>query len=347
MAFAVFRADAAPTVGSGHVMRCLTLAEALAARGWICAFACNTGAVQTIPALAASRHEVWELTDGDAASPAVLQRRWPAGAGLLTVDHYGLDAAYESACRPWAARILVIDDLASRDHDADLLLDQTLGRSDADYRGRVPPACRLMLGTDYALLRPQFAGVRADVLRNRRERKTLERVLVSLGATDPDNVTGQVSDVIRGRKVKLGVDVILGAGTPHREAVARHLRALPGPSALHVDPAVQTMIKVMAAADLAIGAGGISAWERCCLGLPSIVLVLADNQRDNASALAAAGAAEIVVATPTQLGAQLPDVLNALHRSPERLLAMSLNAGRLCDGQGTHRVAEILTHHSN
>lgn len=343
MPFAVFRVDAGPATGGGHAMRCLTLAEALAARGCICAFACNTGAVQTIPALAASRYEVWELTDDDVASPAALRRRWPAGAGLLTVDHYGLDAAYESACRPWAARILVIDDLASRDHDADLLLDQTLGRSDADYRGRVPPACRLMLGTDYALLRPQFAGARADVLCNRRERKALEQVLVSLGATDPDNVTGLVLTAIQTSRLPLNVDVILGAGSPNHAAVRTRLKALLPAGTLHINPDVKAMIALMRQADMAIGAGGISAWERCCLGLPSIVLVLADNQRDNASALAAAGAAEIVVAT----GTQLPDVLNALRRNPERLLAMSLDAGRLCDGQGAHRVAEILTHHSS
>ncbi|MGH8491028.1 MAG: UDP-2,4-diacetamido-2,4,6-trideoxy-beta-L-altropyranose hydrolase [Gammaproteobacteria bacterium] len=336
MAFAVFRADASPAVGGGHVMRCLALAEALTARGWICAFACNTGAARTIPALAASRHEVWELTNNDAATPAALQRRWPAGAELLTVDHYGLDAAYESACRPWAARILVIDDLASRDHDADLLLDQAPGRSDADYRGRVPPPCRLMLGTDYALLRPQFAGARADALRKRRERKVLRRVLVSLGATDPDNVTGQVLDVIHGREVNLGVDVILGAGTPHREAIARQLQVLPPPSALHVDPTVETMIRLMAAADLAIGAGGISAWERCCLGLPALILLLADNQRANVLALARAGAA-----SATKVN-ELPDRIRELTANPAALGDMSTAAASLCDGGGCERVARVL-----
>ncbi|MBY0431842.1 MAG: hypothetical protein K2Q10_11635, partial [Rhodospirillales bacterium] len=111
---AVFRADAEPAIGGGHVMRCLTLADALAARGWRCHFACRPGTPEMVLALAASGHAVVPLAD---PSPAALAARWPAGCGLLVVDNYGLDAAYERACRPWAGRILVFDDLADRPHD--------------------------------------------------------------------------------------------------------------------------------------------------------------------------------------------------------------------------------------
>lgn len=126
-------------------MRCLTLAAALQGAGWRCAFACNPEAAQTVKAL------------GEAGLPVApaegLAAAWPDGCDLLVVDHYGLDAGWEAAQRPWARRVLAIDDLADRPHDCDLLLDGNLGRQAVDYAGRVPAGCTLLVGARYALLR--------------------------------------------------------------------------------------------------------------------------------------------------------------------------------------------------
>lgn len=339
---AIFRADASPAIGGGHVMRCLTLADALADRGWYCAFACGLGAAETVPGLVASRHEKRDLALDEAADPMTLRRYWPSGADLLIVDHYGLGAEYEASSRPWATQVLVIDDLANRAHDADVVIDQTFGRSDADYRSRVPPACRLMLGTDYTLLRPEFARARNQALRRREGRSVLKRVLVSMGATDPDNNTGRVLDAIRSSGLDLTVDVILGAAAPHREAVSAQLRTLLIPWVLHVNPSVAAMIDMMIAADLAIGAAGISTWERCCLGLPSFVLVLAENQRGNGSALQRAGAAIVFFDCPGETLAKVKKALREIAIGEQTLAEMSRRAAMLCDGEGGRRVATAL-----
>src|SRR5512138_3242801 len=189
---AIFRADASSALGSGHVMRCLTLAGSLRTMGWDCAFAVQPGSAEAAPALEEAGYETRGIEGAAEHEPSALTRHWPEGCDWLIVDHYGRDRHFESACRPWARRILAIDDLADRPHDADLLLDQTLNRAEEAYDGLVPPRCRLVLGTRYALLRPEFSRLRPAALKARREDGGALRLLVSLGGTDPDNVTSQV-----------------------------------------------------------------------------------------------------------------------------------------------------------
>lgn len=316
---AVFRADALPQIGAGHVMRCLTLADALAARGWRCSFLCRPGAAQVVPALA--RYPLTEAEDAD--DPARL-----APADLLVVDHYRLDAAYESACRPHVGRILVLDDLADRPHACDLLMDQTLGRAAGDYAPLVPPHCRVLAGSVYALLRRDFPRLRAASLG--RPREQLRRLAVSLGGTDPDNVTMRILAALHG--LGLEVEVVMGGAAPHLEAVRQAVAALPG-ARLHVN--VADMAGLLAGVDAVIGAAGTSAWERCCLGIPTIVVILADNQRLIARNLAQAGAALVV--EPDGVAA----ALTALRR-PGTLARLSAAAAEVCDGEGAERVCDAI-----
>jgi UDP-2,4-diacetamido-2,4,6-trideoxy-beta-L-altropyranose hydrolase len=329
---AVFRADASPTIGGGHVMRCLTLADGLAARGWTCAFATVFGTPETVPTLAASGHCVSVLVRD---SPDALRREWPEGVDLLVVDHYGRDAAYERACRPWARRILVIDDLADRPHDADLLLDQTFGRDPADYRALVPVGCRLLAGSDHALLRPAFARARPAALDRRAAGGGVARLLVALGMGDPDDATGVVLDGIARAGLDVAVDVVLGGRAPHLEAVRRRAAALPRPGRVLCD--VADMAGLMAAADLAVGAGGTTSWERGCLGLPTLILNTADNQEKIARELAAAGAVLLLGRHPGVAPDAVADALAGLAADPERRRAMSRAAAALCDGLGVER----------
>jgi len=331
---AVFRADASVELGSGHVMRCLTLAGSLAELGWDCGFAARPGSPEAAPALGSAGYAIHLLEDDPGAEASALRRRWPDGVDWLVVDHYGRDGAFESACRPWAKHILALDDLADRPHDCDLLLDQTLNRVPADYAGLVPDGCRLQLGARFALLRPEFAALRNRSLAAQRGKASPLRLLVSLGGTDPQNVTAAVLDAIARSGVAAAVDVVMGGGSPGLAEIRARVAATPGHK-LHVSPA--NLGELMAGADLAIGAAGTSSWERCCLGLPTILLVLAANQRDNAEQLFAAGAVRVVAPDDGDIADSIARALKELAGDPGALEAMSGRAAALCDGQGALR----------
>ncbi|MGD1875918.1 MAG: UDP-2,4-diacetamido-2,4,6-trideoxy-beta-L-altropyranose hydrolase [Kiloniellaceae bacterium] len=347
---AIFRADASSDLGSGHIMRCLTLADSLSGLGWNCGFAVAPGSTDAAPALARAGYETCTLDgggggggDGETES---LRRHWPDGTDWLVVDHYARDRGFETACRPWAARIMVVDDLADRPHDCDILLDQALNRAPAAYSGLVPPGCRLLLGTRYALLRPEFAGLRTAALQRPRGQTAPLRLLVSLGGTDPDNVTALALDGIERSGLALDgtpdsapentvtVDVVVGAGCPWREEIAARVAAMPGVR-LHVGP--NDLAAMMAQADLAIGAAGTSSWERCCLGLPTVMLVLADNQLENARQLSAARAVRLVDGAAGDLADAIAAALHDLDADREALQDLSTQAAALCDGLGARR----------
>lgn len=331
---AVFRCDASPLIGSGHVVRCLALADALAAAGWACAFASTPGTAETVPALAKSGYRLINLADS-AQEPALLKAAIPQGCELLVVDHYGRDAEFEAACRPWAARILIADDLADRRHECDYLLDPTLGRKAADYAPLTPENCRTLLGPEFALLRPQFQDARPAALARRASTRAIERILVSLGGTDPSNLTARVLRGIMLSGVDAAVDVVLGGAAPHLEEIRTLAASTPLPIALHT--AVDDMAALMSKADLAVGAAGTTSWERCTLGLPSLMLVIADNQELVARSLDQAGAAARLGRSESVTEEQLAAQLRAFAANPDRLGAMAARAAAVCDGRGTQR----------
>jgi UDP-2,4-diacetamido-2,4,6-trideoxy-beta-L-altropyranose hydrolase len=281
---AVFRCDASAALGGGHVSRCLTLAQALRDHGWSCAFAVSAETTAAVPRLRRAADAILTLDVAAADEPRRMADGFGGEADLLVVDHYARDVAFETACRRWTRRILVIDDLADRRHDADLLLDQTLDRSPSDYAALVPPHCRVLAGSEYALLHPAFAANRPAALSRREGCVAPRRILVAFGATDPGNATCLALRAIGASRLALEVDVILGAGAPHLEAVQAELTTMPHPTRLHIDVEAETVAALMTA-DLAIGAGGTTSWERCCLGLPTVVLQTAANQRTIVRAL--------------------------------------------------------------
>lgn len=327
---AVFRADAGPTIGGGHVMRCLVLADALADRGWRCVFAVSPATRETVARLRDSRHQVLVLDGGD--DPEGLAAGLDGPADWLVVDHYGRDRDYQSACRLWARRILVIDDLADRPHDCDLLLDPTLGRAGADYGGLVPGQARVLTGAKHALLRPEFATARPRALARRTGR--IARVVIAPGLTDPDGISPPLAEAILDRLPTARVDVVLSATAP---AVA--ILAGRGHPRLRLHCDVDDMAALYTAADLAIGAAGTSSWERCCLGLPTLLMVLADNQRLVAERLVAAGAALPLGSAPSD-GQHLDAALDRCR--PEALVAMAHRAAAVTDGWGADRVLRAM-----
>lgn len=335
---AIFRADAAPAIGGGHVVRCLALADALAARGWRCAFASIPETVATIPALGASGHRMTSLRD--ASDPGEMMDSYPEGCDLLVVDQYGLDATFEAACRPWAKKILVIDDLADRAHDCDILVDPSAESPPSVSADRVPIDCLVLSGPGYALLRPQFAVARMAAIARRERGGPVGRVLVGLGSTDPDDMTSVALEGLALAGLDIAVDVVLGSAAPHLENVRRDTDGSRLDVEIHTD--VTEMADLLAAADMAIGGAGTSAWERCCLGLPTLLVVLADNQEPVARSLVDRGAARRLGrgrdVTAEGLAAAIRDVAS----DESGRVKMARAAALLCDGLGAARVADAV-----
>lgn len=343
------RVDASPRMGGGHVMRCLALADMLAARGGRVTFvaaamlpgladrirAGGHGFAPIAPAAQGAEDADWDsrVLPADAQRHDARATLAAAGAADLTiVDHYRLDAEWERAVRP--GRLLVIDDLANRPHDCDILLDQTFGVPAQRYAGLTNAGCTLLTGSAYALLRPEFAAARPAALRRRRDAGTVGRILISLGSTDIGGITETMVSALLEAGIDSALDVVLPATAPSLAPLRARAKADPRIS-LHIDS--DAMADLMSRADLAIGAAGTTSWERCCLGLPTITLVLADNQREVARQLAAADAA-IAVATPQEAAARAV----ALARDPAPLGRMAAACAAIVDGAGTRRVADRL-----
>ncbi len=261
-------------------------------------------------------------------------------ADLLVVDHYGWDVVLMGACRRWARAILTIDDLGNRSLDCDLLLDQTPDRSEAAYRERVPRHCRLLLGSDYALLDGAFASLRADALERRHYQGRVKTLLIALGSTDPENMTARVLEALNRTRIEISLEIVLAPTAPHLERVRAMVADMTVPARLHTE--LESVAELMAEVDLAVGAMGVGALERCCLGLPSIGIVLADNQRFLAESLSARGAALAIDRETAMQPDGFAALMTQLFENSEARVAMSRAAGEVCDGRGASRVAKAL-----
>lgn len=344
------RTDASQSIGSGHVMRCLSLADVLRQGGAVVRFVTRGLPTHLAALIQRAGHEVACLA-GLSASPAqTVESLWPAemqaqdsaqscqavadwsSCDWVIVDHYALGAHWETAARSWARRIMALDDLA-RVHDCDLLLDQNLYPEGAQaYDGRLPPSCIRFVGPEYALLRPDFgdahevAGARDGAVR---------RLLVFMGGMDAGNYTGTVLEALARLSPPFPVDVVVGNQHPALAQLQAQCARLPH-ALCHVQ--TQDMARLCAAADMAIGAGGGATWERCAVGLPALVVVLAANQRSIVHHGARAG---LLYACDNDApdAAALEIHIRALLGSSGLRNHLSRSALAAVDGRGTLRVA--------
>lgn len=352
-----FRVDASSQIGTGHFMRCLTLADVLKQRGAQIRFVSRHLPEHLRSMLAAKGHE-FALLDGapnDAASDELAHARWlgvsqaqDASDSIraltdgtwdwLIVDHYALDFRWESMLRQTARKILAIDDIADRQHDCDILLDQNLyADMETRYTGKVPKPCQMLLGPHYALLRDEFRKLHEQV---KPRTGPVKRVLIFFGGVDADNYTGRSIESLSNIGVPdLHVDVVIGAQHPCREqikaACAQH------GFICHVQ--TDKMAELMAAADLAIGGGGSASWERCCLGLPALLVALADNQINIAKALNLFGAGIYVGTLKTASVTIMRSAIVSLISTQDQLKVLSKKAYSLVDGLGVARVCQELS----
>ncbi|MCU0425054.1 MAG: UDP-2,4-diacetamido-2,4,6-trideoxy-beta-L-altropyranose hydrolase [Candidatus Kapabacteria bacterium] len=360
----IIRADAAVHIGSGHVMRCLTLADELRKQGGKVTFICREweGNLQNHienkgykcillkrPSEAYSEpnneYAAWLGVCKEQDAVETLAAISEEAVDWCIADHYGIDAEWHSIIRRKACQIMVIDDIASRMYDCDVLLDQNLyDNPEERYKSRVPAQCRLLLGSEYALLRPEFREARERLGSRLIRNGEVKRILVFFGGSDPTNETAKAVKALHilgceDRYAEIQADVIVGIANPHRAEI-EHLCALSPNTHFHCQ--VPNMADFMMKADLALGAGGSTTWERCCLGLPTLAVIIAENQ---------AGMTE----TAARHGLQLnlgwyfrlseTDIVAALRRIlhlPHSIKAHSSKASALVSCNGVERVREII-----
>lgn len=355
----IFRTDASIDIGNGHVMRCLTLADAFMTRNADCQFICRDHDGNLIEFIRSKGYIVHALTRDkltvDAYEPVschaklqmlgvtqeqdiedcipILAAQQP---DWLVVDHYALDANWERGITEHCCKLMVIDDLADRSHVCDMLIDQTFGRDEMDYSTLVPTECRVLCGSRYVLLRPEFTELRSYSLK-RRAQPNLRKLLITMGGVDKDNVTGQVLQDLNSCQLPAGcqLTIVMGANAPWVDVVRKQAQRMQCSTRVLVG--VTNMAQLMAESDLAIGAAGATSWERCCMGLPTLLLVLAENQRGIAQALEEAGAARLIQLSQ-RLAKHLRKLLFILTEDPNQLLAMSKCAAHVVEGGGVHAI---------
>ena len=333
----LFLADCGPQTGGGHVMRCLSLARALLDRGAVCAMAATPATGRVLDAFAGEGLERLDVADlpPEALVEAVRAASEAWSANLAVVDHYRLEARHEQRL---GAPVAVIDDLADRPHDCRLLVDPGFGRGAEDYTVLAPCGAAILTGPRYALLTPTYAEVRA-ALAIRRLAAPPGRLLVSLGLMDLAGVTGRVMGLLAPLLGDIEVDVVVGSQAPSLPALAA-LAAGGRRVRLHVDS--REMPALIGGADIGVGAGGSSTWERAVLGLPSISLILADNQAAVAQKLDQLGACIAVDGREGGLGAGLSEAFASLLADGALRQRLSETSAALCDGKGAARVAEAI-----
>ena len=299
----IFRTDASLQIGTGHVMRCLTLADALREKGAevnfisrehignLCELIKERGfKVMNLPPPAIDflpddklKHAKWLGASWQVDAKQTLEAIRAIGSNpdWLIIDHYGIDERWENLCRPQVKKILAVDDLADRKHNCDLLLDQNLvADKDTRYVGIVPKYCGLMLGPEYALLQPIYAELHDRVPPRCGK---IQRILVYFGGADIDNLTGiAIAAFLQLNRTDIHLDVVLGRVSPHVESIQEQIKSV---SNIHIYKNIPNLASLMVQVDLAIGASGATSWERLCLGLPSLVVALAENQKPIAEEL--------------------------------------------------------------
>ncbi len=357
----VFRCDASIPIGSGHVMRCLTLAKALVVSGADCSFICRDHVGNLIDVIQKCGFQVYKLessTDKETEIAPLVEKEnqlyhanWlgvtqkqdaidcmsmleDIQPDWLVVDHYALDKDWQSILEPYYKKLMVIDDLGDREHVADLLLDQNYSSTASKYEGLVPKKCNVLAGTQYTLLRPEFSAWREYSLKRRRNNFVIRTILITFGGTDPANYTSRVLQQLIGTDLspETEIVVVMGAKAPNFEAVNCLASKMPVNTTVKCN--IDNMAELMSNADLAIGAAGATTWERCCLGLPTIQIVIAENQRQVAAELASINVVKLI--------SELDSIPLLLKYSSSWMNKVGKKAATLVDGYGTNRVANEL-----
>lgn len=346
----VIRTDASSRIGSGHVMRCLTLADCLVRDGAEVTFVCREHDGNLIDLIERKGFALARLPrptpDGgltdyaawlgvsqaeDAAQTA--QAMGGSHADWIVVDHYGLDAEWEATMRPHASRLLVVDDLANRRHDCDALLDQNLVASfEHRYDTLLDSGAVRLLGPHYALLQPEYAAL---AVAHAAATAANPRILIFMGGADRGTTLKAVKGLLALGRRDLTCDIVMANTNPDSTEVRRLIADHPN---MEIHDFLPSLAPLMARASLAVGAGGATSWERLCLGLRAVVIILADNQRAITDELERRGLVTVAGEAASVTAEDFRRAIDTeLRNHPARVPAAAI------DGRGAERVAAILT----
>lgn len=288
-----FRVDASVEIGTGHIMRCLTFADSLKENGVKSTFICRELEGNLNELIEKRKYKVCRLPvygnsmqifdqELDAQQTLSILGNEKTDVDWIIADHYLIDISWESHIRPFVKKIMIIDDLADRFHDCDILLDQNyFSNLERRYDGLVPSFCKKLLGPKFALLRPEFLKTR-EILKSRDG--CIRRVLVFFGGSDPTHETEKVIEAFKKiNRTDIIIDVVVGTANPNRVKIKELCRLH---SNFNFYLQVENIAELMTQADLAIGSGGATTWERCFLGLPTITIIIAENQKETTNTLA-------------------------------------------------------------
>lgn len=303
----IIRADASTEIGSGHIMRCLTIANHLKKRGHEILFYMLPLPGNLINYIETCGYDViaeWREVD------------------IIIVDHYQIDAQIEKQLYIYAKKIVVIDDLANRAHECDVLLDQNIV---ADYENRyndlVPEHCQKLLGPRYLIMRDEFI----DIRQNRRERNyQVENLLIFMGGTDPTHETMKVLKALETFSFSK-VNIVCGNGNEQKELI----QSICNERGYQYHQQINYMASLMNEADFSIGAGGLTTWERCYVGVPSSSTIVADNQSETTYFTEKLGAVWNVGWHEAVTSTTYEELLNSIQQHPELLQQISEQGLRL------------------
>ncbi|MDC0230094.1 UDP-2,4-diacetamido-2,4,6-trideoxy-beta-L-altropyranose hydrolase, partial [Deltaproteobacteria bacterium] len=351
------RTDASQQIGYGHVMRCLALAEALRDLGATIEFITRihlgnldeyikkkSFKVHSLPKPLESELEQnfkgfaewldFKIKKDAQESIQVLEGTRP---DWLIIDHYAIDNKWEGKLRPYTRKIMVIDDQANRNHDCDLLLDQNYIHDHSRYDHLLSPDTMKLLGPKYALLRKDFSETHQRSLKSR---GLTQRVLIFFGGSDPYNLTARALKSLRHPNLKhLSVDVVIGSANPHQSEI-KALIAEKSNAELHIQ--VENIAELMANADIALGAGGTATWERMAVGLPSIVVTIAENQVPFTRELHRDGYLKWLGNANQVEEFTICNALLEIIQEPHLLRIQSQKGQELVNGMGAHNTAELM-----
>jgi UDP-2,4-diacetamido-2,4,6-trideoxy-beta-L-altropyranose hydrolase len=324
-----FRLDADANIGTGHLMRCLAIANELARQGARCHFLSKALNLSLHDLIINQGHMVHTLGNSEDSALEVLAKLRPK---WLIIDHYKLDARFESKARAFSEHILIIDDLANRPHQCDFLLDQSPLRTPEDYQPWIDSKCQLCLGSDYALVRPEFKQLRKSAVNSWR------RGLICFGGADPGNITLVILQALESQKQMRDIKwtVIAGNANLHWS----DLKNFTTHSQLDIVLIEQSdqMAQLMADNDFAIGAAGVMTWERACLGIPTLAIPVVSNQIFSIEAIRHFGLGETLKVselTSTTL-------VSSLKRLQQKARVYLRRNQTMVDGLGIERLSRIL-----
>jgi UDP-2,4-diacetamido-2,4,6-trideoxy-beta-L-altropyranose hydrolase len=354
-----FRVDASIEIGTGHLMRCLTLAKQLKRQNHSIIFICRKIPKELKHSIAdqhslillspsqktiqSNDYSTWlgDTQENDATETLKVLKKSEKVIDWMIVDHYGIDSTWEKLIKSTVNNVMVVDDLANRQHDCEFLLDQTYGRTNNAYLNLIHNHCFTFLGSRYSLLRDEFDIGQESIINKRRsiDLNNLS-ILVMFGGIDQHNLSQSVTDLILTVPTVNNIKVVLSRNAIHADRLRTYFKDNTQVEIL-IDPkAPNTIANIMLSTDIAVGASGTTSWERCAMGLPSIAIIEAENQRNIALNLESIGAIKII--EREYIEQQLEERILEWQKDLTAYMSSVNSCLSICDSKGAYRIARAL-----